>query len=238
MSTSNESTIKLADFSSVVFFIGAGMSAESGVPTYRGAGGIWGQYRYQDFACQRAFDTDPQKVLDFHEMRRSAALACAPHAGHNALAKLQAAHPQLQVITQNIDGMLQRAGVRVDAELHGSLWRLRCSRHGLSEDSHEGRFKTRKCPDCGNWLRPDITWFEDAVNESVFARADEWISASKLFVSVGTSAVVYPAANFIPLARRAGARMIEINPERTEASALFERCHALPASEALASLFV
>ena len=233
-----ENTIRLAEFSSVVFFVGAGMSAESGVPTYRGAGGIWTQYRYEDFACQRAFNADPQRVLDFHEVRREAVLTCKPHAGHYALAKLQAAHPRLHVITQNIDGMLQRAGVHVDAELHGSLWRMRCAKHGIKEDAAAGHFSARRCPDCDAWLRPDITWFEDMVNENVFARAGELISTAELFVSVGTSAAVYPAASFIPLARRAGARMVEINPERTEASTLFERCYALPASEALTTLFI
>jgi len=237
MNTDAGNAIRLADYSSVLFFIGAGMSAESGVPTYRGAGGIWGQYRYQDVACQRAFETQPERVLDFHEIRRQAVLACAPHAGHQALARLQAAHPRLQVVTQNIDGMLQRAGVLVDAELHGSLWRMRCTKHGIREDAATGHFHARRCPDCNAWLRPDITWFEDAVNENVFARTAEMIASTELFVSVGTSAVVYPAANFIPLAHRAGARMIEINPERTEASALFERCYALPASEALPALF-
>lgn len=230
--------LRLADYSSVVFFIGAGMSAECGVPTYRGAGGIWGQYRYQDFACQRAFDAAPERVLDFHEVRREAVLACAPHAGHHALAKLQATHPRLHLITQNIDGMLQRASLRVDAELHGSLWRMRCNKHGIREDVAAGKFHARRCPDCNAWLRPDITWFEDAVNEEVFAKAGALISNAELFVSVGTSAAVYPAASFIPLARRAGARMIEINPERTEASTLFERCYALPASEALTTMFI
>lgn len=237
MSEPHPDTVRLADYGSVVFFIGAGMSAECGVPTYRGAGGIWEQYRYEDFACQRAFDSHPERVLDFHEVRRKAVLACEPHAGHHALAKLQAAHPSLHVITQNIDGMLQRAGLRVDAELHGSLWRVRCVRHGIHEDLAGNGFRARHCPDCGAWLRPDITWFEDRVDEAVFAQAGKMIATADLFVSVGTSAAVYPAANFIPLAKRAGARMIEVNPEPTEASSLFERCHALPASTALTTLF-
>jgi NAD-dependent deacetylase len=229
--------ITLADFRSVVFFIGAGMSAESGVPTYRGRGGIWGQYDYTEYACQRAFDRDPQKVLDFHELRRTRALACAPHAGHHALARLQTAHPRLHVITQNIDGLLQRAGVRVDAELHGSLWRLRCATHGVRDDAAAGTFATRHCADCGVVLRPDIIWFEDAVDDAVFARAGELIGACDLFVSVGTSAVVYPAANFIPLAQRGGAYMVEINPEATDASKLFMRTLREPASVALADTF-
>ncbi|HSW15245.1 MAG TPA: Sir2 family NAD-dependent protein deacetylase, partial [Solimonas sp.] len=152
--------IDLADFRSVLFFTGAGLSAESGVPTYRGRGGIWAQYNYEDYACQRAFERDPVQVLDFHELRRGRALECQPHAGHRHLARLQAAFPQVHVVTQNIDGLLQRAGVTVDAELHGSLWRQRCARHGLREDLQAGPYQQRKCPDCGAWLRPDITWFE------------------------------------------------------------------------------
>ncbi|NKF22809.1 SIR2 family NAD-dependent protein deacylase [Solimonas marina] len=232
------SPIRLADFHSVVFFIGAGMSAESGVPTYRGAGGIWGQYRYEEYACQRAFDRDPVKVLDFHELRRGMVLECAPHAGHAALAALQAAHPRVHVVTQNIDGMLQRAGVQVAAELHGSLWRLRCAQHGVREDLAAAAYQSRHCEQCGATLRPDITWFEDMVDETVFARAGELIATSALFVSVGTSAVVYPAASFIPLAQRAGAYMIEVNPEATDASRLFERCITEPASTAIGAHFV
>lgn len=228
-----DSPLRLDAYSSVVFFIGAGMSAESGVPTYRGAGGIWSQYRYQDYACQRAFERDPQAVLAFHELRRQTVLGCAPHAGHQRLAELQQAHPQLQVITQNIDGLLQRAGIRVAAELHGSLWRLRCTRHGLCDDALAGPFQRQRCEHCGAWLRPDITWFEDAVDERVFAQAAERVAGAQLFVSIGTSAVVYPAAGFIDLAQRSGAQMIEINPEPTEASASFSRRYAEPASAAL-----
>jgi NAD-dependent deacetylase len=229
--------LKLADFRSVVFFIGAGMSAESGVPTYRGHGGIWTQYRYEDYACQRAFDRDPRKVLDFHEQRRQTVLDCAPHAGHRALATLQAAHRQLHVVTQNIDGLLQRAGVRVAAELHGSLWRVRCARHGVHEDLAAATYAARACPDCGAPLRPDIIWFEDRVDGNVFARAGELIAQCELFVAVGTSAVVHPAAGFIPLAQRSGALMVEINPEATEASGLFVRTLREPASVAIARGF-
>jgi len=229
--------IHLSQHRCVVFFTGAGLSAESGVPTYRGAGGIWSQYRYQDYACQRAFDRDPQAVLEFHELRRASVLECASHAGHAALAAMQATHAGVRVVTQNIDGMLQRAGARVDAELHGSMWRVRCARHGLRDDFARGPYATRRCADCGAWLRPDITWFEDAVDEAVFARAGELIANCDLFVAVGTSAVVYPAASFLPLARSAGAMMVEINPESTEASDLFDHRYAMPASEALTRVF-
>lgn len=232
--------LDLSAFANIVFFTGAGLSAESGVPTYRGRGGIWQQYNYEDYACQRAFDRDPRRVLDFHEVRRSKVLACPPHAGHRQIAALQATRSGVQVITQNIDGLLQRAGARVEAELHGSLWRVRCVQHGTWEDVAGGPYQTRFCPQCGPRevpLRPDITWFEDRVNEDVFARAGEIEEQADLFVSVGTSAVVWPAAGFIKQAKRAGARMVEVNPEATEASAMFDVCVRAPASVALPRLF-
>lgn len=229
--------IDLRQYRQPLFFTGAGFSAESGVPTYRGQGGIWARYNYQDYACQRAFDRDPQAVLEFHEVRRSAVAACAPHAGHRHLAALQAAWPAVKVVTQNIDGLLQRAGIRVDVELHGSLWRLRCPRHGVSEDLSPGEYRARHCPECGAWLRPDITWFEDAVDATVFGYTDELVQGCDLFVAVGTSGVVWPAAGFAQQARSAGARMIEINPQASEMSALYDLQCREPASTALPQLF-
>lgn len=229
--------IDLASFQQVVFFTGAGMSAECGVPTYRGSGGIWSQYNYETYACQRAFDADPVRVLDFHEVRRAKVLECEPHAGHRHLARLQADFPHVDVITQNIDGMFQRAGVYVAAELHGSLWRLRCARHGVRPDEGQGSFRERRCADCGAWLRPDITWFEDNVNAEVFARAGALVARADLFVSVGTSGAVWPAAGFAQQARRSGARMIEINPEDNEASPLYDERIRAAASAAIPVLF-
>lgn len=229
--------VDLRRFRAPLFFTGAGLSAESGVPTYRGQGGLWARYRYEDYACQRAFDRDPAGVLDFHALRRTRVLECQPHAGHRHLAALQEALPQLRVVTQNIDGLLQRAGVRVDAELHGSLWRLRCARHGVRVDDRAGEFAARRCPACDAWLRPDITWFEDAVDSALFARVGDWVAACDLFVAVGTSGVVWPAAGFAQAARDAGARMIEINPEPSELSALYDDCRRGPASDLIPALF-
>lgn len=227
----------LADFGSILFFTGAGLSAECGIPTYRGHGGVWSQYNYEDYACQRAFQRDPAQVLDFHELRRARVLECQPHAGHRHLARLQAAVPQVRVVTQNIDGMLQRAGLRVDAELHGSLWRQRCPSHGLREDLDAGPYRHRRCPDCGAWLRPDITWFEDAVDEEVFAHTRRLVAGCDLFVSVGTSGVVWPAAGFAQLARESGARMVEVNPEDNEASPLYRHRLRGPASAIIPACF-
>ena len=206
----------------ILFFTGAGMSAESGVPTYRGRGGIWGQYRWEDFACQRAFERDPARVLDFHEQRRAKVLPCEPHPGHRHLARLQQAHEGIAVVTQNTDGLHTRAGVRDVVELHGSLWRLRCPRHGKVEDRAAGRYARRDCPECGAVLRPDIVWFEDPLDPLVFARADRCVRECDTFVAVGTSAVVWPAAGLIHRAREAGAHMIELNVDDTGLSDLFD----------------
>lgn len=242
--TSDENAMILSDWrehSRIVLFTGAGLSAESGVPTYRGRGGIWTQYNYEDYACQRAFDRDPAKVLDFHEVRRDKVLGCVPHAGHAHIRAMQAAHPDVQVITQNIDGLLQRAGVKVAAELHGSLWRLRCPVHGIREDLAAGHFLHRQCPDCSpahqRWLRPDITWFEDAVNQRVFATAEAIVAKAELFVGIGTSGAVWPAAGFAHQAREVGAQMVEINPEDNDASELYDQRVRAAASIALPALF-
>lgn len=229
--------ISLLDFARVVFFTGAGMSAESGVPTYRGAGGIWAQYRWQDYACQAAFEQDPRKVLDFHERRRAKVLECAPHAGHLHLAALQAAHLGVSIVTQNIDGMHQRAGAHEAVELHGSLWRLRCADHGATADLAAAAYARRACAQCGAGLRPDIVWFSDNVDERVFARARALIAQADLFVAVGTSGVVWPAAGLVHAAHGGRARMVEVNPEPTELTELFDDCVRDKAGSALPQLF-
>jgi NAD-dependent deacetylase len=221
----------------LVFFTGAGMSAESGVPTYRGRGGIWDQYRWEDYACQRAFDAAPDKVLDFHEQRRTRVLACEPHAGHRHLARLQAARADVAIVTQNIDGLHDRAGARGVVELHGSLWRLRCARHGVVEDRAAGPYARRRCARCEEPLRPDVVWFEDVLDARVFARARELVAACRTFVAVGTSAVVWPAAGLIHVARDAGARMIELNVEDTGMSDLFDERWRGPAGALLPERF-
>ena len=118
---------RFADFERIVFFTGAGLSVESGIPTYRGSGGTWEEYDYAEYACQRAFDRDPEKVWDFHDKRRGVAAGAEPNAGHRILADVQQRVRGTRIVTQNIDGLLQRAGAVDVIELHGSLWRLRWS---------------------------------------------------------------------------------------------------------------
>ncbi len=213
------------------------MSAESGVPTYRGRGGIWHEYKWEEYACQNAFEGNPEGVLDFHEMRRIEAIKCKPHEGHNIITQVQQEKSNTTIVTQNIDGMHQRAATKKVIELHGSAWRLRCEVEGkVFDDLENGQYKSRKC-DCGAWLRPDIIWFQDMLNEDTVREATSAISNCDLFISIGTSAVVWPAAGYPNLAKSAGAFCVEINPEETELSPLYHQSIRSTASQGLKQLF-
>ena len=223
-------------YNNIVFFTGAGMSAESGVPTYRGRGGIWNEYNWEEYACESAFRSNPDQVLDFHELRRIEALKCKPHKGHFIINEIDNIIQDTKIITQNIDGMHQRANSRDVLELHGSLWKMRCGIDGkIYEDLDNGKYASRYC-NCGNILRPDIIWFQDMLKETVVQNAISMISSCDLFVSIGTSAVVYPAAGFPRLAKDSGAFCIEINPEKTELSQIYDEVIREKASNGLGLL--
>lgn len=229
--------IKASDYKKVVFFTGAGMSAESGVPTYRGRGGVWDQYNWEEYACQEAFDRDPEKVLKFHELRRKAVLECNPHDGHFVISKLEKQHPQVIVVTQNIDGMHQRAGSTNVIELHGSLWRMICPKHGTFEDiGATYKNYNYKCEKCATWLRPDIVWFGDRLKQDVMQAAVTALGTCDLFISIGTSGVVYPAAGFPQIAKENNALCIEINPEESPISHIYDQNIREPAGTALPRL--
>jgi NAD-dependent deacetylase len=241
--------MRLLDYERIVFFTGAGLSAESGIPTYRGKGGIWAEYDYEDYACQRAFDRDPDKVWDFHDKRRAAVAACEPHLGHRVVTAVKAQKPKTTIITQNIDGMHQRAGAAEVIELHGSLWRVRCDDCGVVRAdmtmplraAEGGRHpegasnNPRRCS-CGAHFRPDIVWFEDSLDARNIQRAQEALADCDLLVSVGTSAVVYPAAELPRIAVARGAATIEVNLEDTPMSRLYQHRLRGKASEVLAEL--
>ena len=229
--------ISLEHYHKIIFFTGAGMSAESGVPTYRGRGGIWNEYKWEEYACQNAFNKNPEFVLNFHQLRRVEALKCTPHLGHTIISNIENLKKNTFIITQNIDGMHQRANSKNVIELHGSLWRLRCEKEGIViEDKIKGEFSKTIC-DCGEWLRPDIIWFEDMLKEDIIAQANQKIIESDLFISIGTSGMVWPAASFPSLAKSSGSFCIEINPEETELSKLYDQVIRLPASDALDQFF-
>jgi NAD-dependent deacetylase len=204
----------------MVVLSGAGLSAASGVPTFRGAGGLWRGHRATDLATPQAFAANPQLVRDFYDMRRAALEGVEPNPGHRALVRLQAAWGpgRVVLVTQNVDGLLQAAADREGLplhvfEMHGSIRRVRCHRdiaHPQPE-LNGPQDPAVRCATCGGPLRPAVVWFgEVPLHMEAIGRA---LARCSLFVSVGTSGVVYPAAGFVDVARRAGARCVEINPE-------------------------
>ncbi|MHC5012170.1 MAG: SIR2 family NAD-dependent protein deacylase, partial [Planctomycetota bacterium] len=219
----------LRDFQSIVFFTGAGLSVESGIPTYRGRDGVWQRYDYRRIACQEAFERDPELVWEYHESRREKIGAVRPNAGHEVIAAVERERPTTRIVTQNIDGLHQRAGSRSVTELHGSVWRVRCAREGDSREDLRIPLPTHHC-DCGAWLRPDIVWFGDALDPACLQAAADAITNCDLLVSVGTSGVVYPAADLPLLARGGGATCVEVNPEETPLSGAYDVHLRMPAS--------
>ncbi|MGH9884062.1 MAG: SIR2 family NAD-dependent protein deacylase [bacterium] len=228
-------TPRFANFERIVFFTGAGLSAESGIPTYRGQGGVWHQYDYRQYACQPAFERDPEQVWDFHDVRRTAVGKCEPNAGHRIIAEVQGKQPATAIVTQNIDGLHARAGGRDVVELHGSLWRVRCDGERTVRADMSIPIASRKCA-CGAYLRPDIVWFGDMLDQAVMARAIAALESADLIVSIGTSGVVYPAAQLPEIAVRGGATSVEINLEDTAVSDMFQHRLRGPASEMLAEM--
>lgn len=225
-------TPRFKDFQNIVFFTGAGLSVESGIATYRGEGGTWNEYNYKEYACQNAFDVDPQKVWDFHDKRRVHGVACEPNEGHYIIAKVQEEKPSTRIITQNIDGLHQRAGANLVIELHGSLWLVRCLGCGDVHEDHSAPIVSRMCK-CGEVLRPDIVWFGDSLDGVDYTRAIVALDKCDLLVTIGTSAVVYPAAGLV---RRVApeAVTVEINVAETEMTEFYHHHLRGTASEMLA----
>ena len=204
----------------VAVLTGAGISAESGLPTFRGAGGLWEGQRVEDVATPMAFRRDPALVWRFYNARRAALRTVQPHAGHRALVELEKRlGGGFPLITQNVDGLHRAAGSSNILELHGSLARVRCTGCSRSEDrGQEILDDLPHCAACGALLRPDIVWFHEMLPLDVWDRAEAAARACQCFLVVGTRAVVYPAAGLTLLARSCGAHVVEVNLERTQAS--------------------
>jgi NAD-dependent deacetylase len=205
----------------VAVLTGAGVSAESGVATFRGAGGLWEGHHVEDVATPFAFQRDPALVWRFYNARRAALATVRPNPGHYALATLEERFgpERFAVITQNIDGLHRSAGSRRVLELHGNLARVKCTGCKRLEDRGcEPLPDLPRCADCGQLLRPDIVWFHEMLPENVWQEALVATAECQCFLVVGTSAIVYPAAGLIELARQQGARVIEVNLVGTAAS--------------------
>ncbi len=205
----------------VAVLTGAGVSAESGVPTFRGAGGLWEGQRVEDVATPFAFARDPSLVWRFYNARRAGLRDIRPNPGHRALVELEErlAPERFALITQNVDGLHRLAGSRNILELHGNLRWVRCTGCPLREDRGlEPLGDLPRCRDCGELLRPDIVWFHEMLPQETWREAESRASSSDAFLVVGTSAVVYPAAGLVPHARSRGAKVIEVNLTSTEVS--------------------
>lgn len=207
----------LTQATSVVVATGAGVSAESGIPTFRDPqDGLWSRYRPQDLATPEAFARDPVTVWNWYQWRRQRLARVAPNAGHFALAHLERILPSFRLITQNVDGLHAAAGNQEILELHGNIRRNRCSREGTVSDWMPSESdKLPACPDCRAPLRPDVVWFGESLDPTLLRRAVEAAGRADVFLSVGTSALVEPAASLGRHADSHGAMIAEINPERT-----------------------
>jgi NAD-dependent protein deacetylase/lipoamidase len=211
---------RLREAARVTVLTGAGVSAASGVPTFRGAGGLWRNHQAQQLATADAFARDPALVWEWYAWRREIIAACAPNAAHHTIARWSA-RPGVTLITQNVDGLHERAGSRHVIRYHGSIWRLRCWR-GCGAPEWEDLAVPlptlpQRCPSCGALARPGVVWFGEAIPEAA-ARAAHAATACDVFLSLGTSSVVYPAAGLVADARARGAFTVEINPEATGAA--------------------
>jgi NAD-dependent deacetylase len=221
----------------VTAITGAGVSAASGVPMFRGPGGLWRNFRPEDLATPEAFARDPTLVWEWYDWRRSLIAGCAPNAAHEVLARWTS-RDGLTLITQNVDGLHERAGARV-LRFHGSVWELRCTAACGAPPWEDRRAPLPdlppRCPSCTALARPGVVWFGEAIDVEVLRRAGA-AAACDVFLSIGTSSIVYPAAGLVHEARRHGAFTAEINPVATESAGAVDLAIAMPAEEALPRL--
>jgi len=218
---------------SIVILTGAGVSAESGLGTFRDVGGLWDRYDLEDVATPEGFARDPALVHGFYNARRANCLGAAPNAAHEALARLESFwHGSVRLITQNIDDLHERAGSHAVIHMHGELLRALCRECGHRWDGPREMSVGTVCPSCGRMrARPDVVWFGEMPYH--MDEIEALLRAADLFVAVGTSGTVYPAAGFVSEARAAGARTLELNAEPSEVSALFDEVRTGPATRAV-----
>jgi NAD-dependent deacetylase len=225
----------------ITVLTGAGVSAASGVPTFRGADGLWRNFRPEALATADAFGRDPKLVWEWYAWRRFRIAACEPNDAHRVLAEWSRRFPRFQLITQNVDGLHERAGTTHTICLHGSIWEVSCWQ-GCSKSPKQWRDETvsfaempPKCPYCAGPIRPGVVWFGETLDPAVVKKATQ-ATACDVFITIGTSAIVYPAAGFIDAAKQKGAFTVEINPEATPASSTVDLALRGPAETVLPAI--
>ncbi len=222
----------------VCVLTGAGISAESGIPTFRDAlTGLWAKFSPEELATPEAFERDPETVWSWYEWRRQLVRQAQPNAGHFALAELARRVPCLTLVTQNVDGLHQRAGSPGVLEYHGNILRDRCTVEQIvAERSEDTRTGLPRCAACGGLLRPDVVWFGEAIPAGPMTVAAAAAEDCDVFLSVGTSSLVYPAAGLAEVALRRRATVIEINPNATDLSPHADLVLAGPSGQILPAL--
>jgi len=208
----------LAGARRVAVLTGAGISAESGVPTFRGPGGLWKEYRPEDLATPEAFHADPRLVWEWYEWRRGLIAEAKPNAGHQALRRLEHRIEAFTLITQNVDGLHRLSGSDDVLEIHGSLWRTRCLSCGRTRETRD-RFDALppRCA-CGGLLRPDVVWFGESLPPDLMRRSMDAADTCEVMLVVGTSGLVQPAASLADIVLNRGKTVIEVNLEPTPLS--------------------
>jgi len=226
---------KLRNAEKLVFVTGAGISQESGIPTFRGKDGLWRKYDAMKLATIDAFYEDPKLVWEWYEERRQNILAAKPNPGHVAIAELER-HKQVHVLTQNVDGLHQRAGSKLVYELHGSIITIKCTVCDFKDKITSSLSQLPPLCKCGNILRPDVVWFGESLPQDVWQDAIVQASSCDVMIVVGTSLAVSPA-NLLPVyAKQNGATVIEVNPEETPMSASMDLSLRSSAAKALPEL--
>jgi len=217
---------------------GAGISAESGVPTFRDAqAGLWSKYKPEDLATPEAFQRNPRLVWEWYAWRRECVAKVAPNPGHMALAEMERRVPHFTLITQNVDGLHDRAGSRCVLELHGNITRTKCfDENMVIQNWIESAEVPPRCPRCGGRLRPDVVWFGETLPARAFAEALQATQTCEVFFSIGTSSVVYPAASLPYEALESGALVVEINPDKTPLTTQATYSFRAPSGQLLPSI--
>jgi NAD-dependent deacetylase len=218
----------------VAVLTGAGVSAESGVPTFRGAEGLWSKFRPEELANFDAFMANPRLVLEWYNYRRELMSTVQPNPGHKTLARWETYFQEFALVTQNVDGLHRKAGSTKVFELHGNIQKNKCAKCNRPAE-WPAIFDPENLPtcECGGLLRPDVVWFGELLPVQMIEQAWSKAETCELFFSLGTSAVVQPAASLPLVAKRGGAYVVEINPEDTPLSGMCDEVFRGPTGEIL-----